>query len=129
MRALNRLTIENLRKNRKRSIVTTFGVALSTALIFAVMTMATSFWNTMREYAIDQYGDFHESFEYVPGDKLSLVEDAYGVESVYYAKEVKLDERYLYLANSTMPLLSELYERIDKVDDADRTSENKYVVF
>jgi putative ABC transport system permease protein len=108
MRALSRLTFENLRKNRKRSIVTTFGVALSAALIFAVIAMATSFWNTMRDYAINRYGDFHESFEYIPGDKLSIVENAFGVESVYYARDIKMDERYLYLEGSTMPLPSEL---------------------
>ena len=129
MRALSRLTFENLRKNRKRSIVTTFGVALSAALIFAVIAMATSFWNTMRDYAINQYGDFHESFEYIPGDKLSIVENAFGVESVYYARDIKMNERYLYLEGCTMPLPSELYERVDTIDDAERTPENSFVVF
>lgn len=129
MRALNRLTIANLRKNRKRSIVTMIGVALSVALIFAVISIATSFWQTMRDYAITEYGDYHESFEFIPGDKLSIVENAAGVESVYYAKEFNFSEEYLYLAGSEMPLPSKIYEPIYSLDDSMRTADQQYVVF
>ena len=104
MRALNKLTIANLKKNRKRSIVTMLGVALSVALVFAVIAIGTSFWNTMRDYAISEYGDFHESFEFIPGDKVSIVENAHGVESAYYAKDVNLTGEYLYLAGTGSPL-------------------------
>lgn len=129
MRALNKLTIANLKKNRKRSIVTMIGVALSVALVFAVIAIGTSFWNTMRNYAISEYGDFHESFEFIPGDKVSIVENAYGVESVYYAKDVSLTGEYLYLAGSGSPLPSKLYEPIKELDDAARTPEQEYIIF
>lgn len=129
MRALNKLTIANLKKNRKRSIVTMLGVALSVALVFAVIAIGTSFWNTMRDYAISEYGNFHESFEFVPGDKVSIVENAHGVESAYYAKGVNLTGEYLYLAGSGSPLPSKLYEPISNLDDAARTSDQEYIVF
>lgn len=129
MRALNRLTIANLRKNRKRTIVTVFGVALSVALVFAVITIGTSFWNTMRDFAIAQFGDFHESFEKIPGDKVSIIENAYGIESIYYAKDVQLNGEYSYLEGSSSPLPSETYTRIDSLDEAARNADQKYIVF
>lgn len=43
MKVLQRLTVENLRKNQRRTIVTVIGVLLSTALILAVVGMVTSF--------------------------------------------------------------------------------------
>ena len=48
MNVLNRLTIKNLKLNRKRTIVTIVGIMLATALLVAVTTIATS----MRESLI-----------------------------------------------------------------------------
>lgn len=42
MNVLNRLTIKNLKLNRKRTIVTIVGIVLATALLVAVTTIATS---------------------------------------------------------------------------------------
>ena len=48
MNVLNRLTIKNLKLNKKRTIVTIVGIMLATALLVAVTTIATS----MRESLI-----------------------------------------------------------------------------
>ena len=42
MQILNRLTIKNLKLNKKRTIVTIIGIILATALLTAVATMAVS---------------------------------------------------------------------------------------
>ena len=61
MSILNRLTIKNLRLNKKRTIVTIIGIILATALLTAVATMAVSLKEsiTLREKKVD--GDFHRS--------------------------------------------------------------------
>ena len=66
MKVLQRLTVENLRKNQRRTIVTVIGVLLSTALILAVVGMVTSFQKMMVNYTIAEYGDFHEMYQEVP---------------------------------------------------------------
>ncbi len=129
MSLVKKLTITNLKKNKKRSIVTMLGVALSGALILAIATMGTSFWRTLIDFNIASYGDFHHSFEHIPGDKLDIVEQAYGVESYFYAKDIELEGKYAYLDNTNTPLPSELYTRIDELSESDRTSDKKYIVF
>ena len=53
MKILNKLSIKNLKLNKKRTISTIIGIILSVALICAVATMATSFRATLIENAIN----------------------------------------------------------------------------
>lgn len=129
MSLINKLTLTNIKLNKKRSIVTMLGVALSGALILAIATMGTSFWRTLIDYNVALYGDFHQSFEHVPGDKVSIVEQAYGVESCYYAEDVKFDDRDSYLENSESPIPASLYTKIDNIPNEERTSHKKFIVF
>ena len=59
MQILNRLTIRNLKLNKRRTIVTIIGIILATALLTAVATMAVSLKEsvTLRSKKVD--GDFH----------------------------------------------------------------------
>ena len=129
MRVLSKLTRENIRKNLKRSIVTMIGVALSSALIFTIIAIPVSYFESIKNYERVEYGDCHESFEYIPGDKVHIVEEAAGVESVYYAEPVKLTLETAYLEGSNQPIPAELYTRIDSLTDAQRTPDQKYIVF
>ncbi len=47
MKVLNEITIKNLKQNKKRTIVTILGIALSVALICAVTTFVSSFQQAM----------------------------------------------------------------------------------
>ena len=53
MNILNKISIRNLKLNKKRTISTIIGIILSTALICAVATMATSFQHTLMQNAIN----------------------------------------------------------------------------
>ena len=59
MKVLTNLNLQNLRQNRARTIMTIIGVALSVALILAVIGIVTSYLHTERVFAINSYGDFH----------------------------------------------------------------------
>jgi len=49
MELLNRLTIKNLKLNKKRTAVTIIGIILSTALITGVATLVSSFRSSLIE--------------------------------------------------------------------------------
>ena len=130
MGVLNKLTYANLRQNRRRSIVTMIGVALSTALIFTVIAIPVSYFFSMKNYQAEFYGDYHEVFENIPGDKLDIVENANGVASYYYSEPVTdFGIEYSYLENSSQPYPSSLYTRIDHIDEANRTSDKHFSVY
>lgn len=86
MSILQKLTLANLRENKRRTIVTIIGVMLSAALILAVVGIVTSFRQMMIDFTVAEDGDFHDMFEEVPADKLKYIEDNIHVSSYYYSK-------------------------------------------
>lgn len=55
MNLLNKLTIKNLKLNRKRSIVTIIGIMLSVALITAVASIYASGIQSLIKYETELY--------------------------------------------------------------------------
>jgi putative ABC transport system permease protein len=129
MRILNKLTIASVKRNKKRSIVTMIGVALSTALIFTVIAIPTSAMNTLKNYQLKTYGDFHYAFENIPGDKLSIVENFPNVESYYYSEPVEFSKDNIFLDGSSAPYPQSMYERIDSLSDEDRVAEKNWTIY
>lgn len=62
MNIFNKVTIQSMKKNRTRTIVTIIGVILSTAMITAIATFAVSLQNYMVNGAIVKYGNWHVEF-------------------------------------------------------------------
>ena len=129
MGVLSKLTRANIKRNKKRSIVTMLGVALSVALLFTVIAIPTSFWETLKQFQISEYGDFHQSFEYIPGDKVSIIENAKGVDRVFYAPQLEYDENHAYLEGSTSLIPADYYVRLDSLSDEQRVKDKEYIVF
>lgn len=59
MNILNELTIKNLKQNKKRTMVTIFGIMLSVALVTAITTFLSSMQGSLIEYAKRNSGDYH----------------------------------------------------------------------
>lgn len=59
MNVLHKVTLQALRKNKLRTVVTIIGVVLSAAMICAVTTFTSSIRNFALEYAIYTDGDWH----------------------------------------------------------------------
>lgn len=59
MNFLNELTIKNLKQNKKRTMVTIFGIMLSVALITAITTFVSSMQDSLIERAKTQSGNYH----------------------------------------------------------------------
>ena len=85
MGVLERLTISNLKKNSRRTLVTILGVTLASALILAVAGMVTSFQKMMINYAKGEIGDYHDMFQEVAIDDLKYITENKHVESYYYS--------------------------------------------
>lgn len=62
MDLLNKLTIKNLKLNKKRTIVTIIGIMLSVALITAVATMYSSAIKSLINFETYHKGNFHIAF-------------------------------------------------------------------
>lgn len=89
MRILEKLTAENLRKNKRRSLVTIVGVVLSSALILAVAGMATSFQAMMVNFAKAESGDYHDMYQEVSSEEIELLEHNQHIESYYFGEPLK----------------------------------------
>ena len=59
MNVFNKVTLQSLKKNKTRTIVTIIGIILSAAMICAVTTFASSFMNYARENTIYTDGNWH----------------------------------------------------------------------
>ena len=63
MKVLNNITTKNLKLNKKRTIVTIIGIALSVALICAVTTFVSSFQSAMVEREKKKNGNYYIYFQ------------------------------------------------------------------
>ena len=59
MNVMTKLTLTQLRQNKKRTRITLIAIALSVAMIVTVMGFIISARDTFRSTIIDTYGDFH----------------------------------------------------------------------
>ena len=83
MNILNKLTIRNLKLNKKRTIVTIIGIILSTALICAVAGMFSSLQATLIASAKENNGNQHITVEDVNSHDLKYFENNRHVETMY----------------------------------------------
>ena len=75
MSILNRLTIKNLRLNKKRTIVTIIGIILSTALMVGIGLLFSSFQDLMIRDTIGYNGKYEANYNDVDLDKLNNIKD------------------------------------------------------
>lgn len=88
MNILNKLTIKNLKLNKKRTIVTIIGIMLSTALICAVAGMVTSFQKTLAEHARQSDGNYHITFNNVPKEETKYITQNKKTASSFISAEI-----------------------------------------
>lgn len=131
MTLLNKLTIKNLKLNRKRTIVTIIGIMLSVALITAVASMYASGIKSLIKYETIIKGDFHTAFYNVPISDVDKfinnrnVEKLNITEGLGYAKidSKNEDKPYAYLKGFTKDALNNLSIRLVKGRLPENTNE------
>lgn len=117
MNILNKLSIKNLKLNKKRTISTIIGIALSVALICAVATMATSFRETLLQGAISKRGYYHIKLSDITENDIKDIKNNRDIKDIKQIQEVgyaelktsqNKDKPYIHLysmENSTFEFL------------------------
>lgn len=131
MTLLNKLTIKNLKLNKKRTIVTIIGIMLSVALITAVASMYASGIKSLIKYETIIKGDFHTAFYNVPTSDIDKfvnnrnIEKLNITEGLGYAKidSKNEDKPYAYLKGFTKAALNNLSVRLVKGRLPENTNE------
>ena len=131
MTLLNKLTIKNLKLNKKRTIVTIIGIMLSVALITAVASMYASGIKSLIKYETIIKGDFHTAFYNVPTSDVDKfvnnrnIEKLNITEGIGYAKidSKNEDKPYAYLKGFTKDALNNLSVRLVKGRLPENTNE------
>lgn len=117
MNILNKLSIKNLKLNKKRTISTIIGIVLSVALICAVATMATSFRETLLQGAISKKGYYHIKLSDITENDIKDIKNNRDIKDIKQIQEVgyaelktsqNKDKPYIHLysmENSTFEFL------------------------
>lgn len=88
MNLLNKLTLKNLKLNKKRTIMTIIGIMLSVALITAVTAMFFSAQSSVIKYETRQKGNYHYSFNDVPESEIKYFKENRNLEMIYLTQNI-----------------------------------------
>lgn len=130
MSILNRLTIKNLRLNKKRTIVTIIGIILSTALMVGIGLLFSSFQDLMIRDTIGYSGKYEANYSDVDLDKLNNIKDKgftyfyekpIGFSKIESSNEYK---PYMYITSVN----KEYFDELKLVDGNFPKNENEVVI-
>ena len=130
MSILNRLTIKNLRLNKKRTIVTIIGIILSTALMVGIGLLFSSFQDLMIRDTIGYSGKYEAKYNDVDLDKLNNIKDKdftyfyekpIGFSKIESSNEYK---PYMYITSVN----KEYFNELKLVDGSFPKNENEVVI-
>ena len=88
MNILKKFTIKSLKLNKKRTIVTIIGIALSVALICAVAGMVYSFRASIIESEIRNDGKYHALFMGAKKESIDIAKNNKKIDSYYYTENI-----------------------------------------
>ena len=134
MDLLNKLTIKNLKLNKKRTIVTIIGIMLSVALITAVASIYSSGLQSLINFETREKGNFHVAYYNVPKSEISTFENNRKIETVNLTQNIgyaKIDSQneykpYVYIKSFTNKSLENL--SIKLVEGRLPQNENEIVI-
>ena len=130
MSILNRLTIKNLRLNKKRTIVTIIGIILSTALMVGIGLLFSSFQDLMIRDTIGYNGKYEANYSDVDLIKLNDIknknftyfyEKPIGFSKIESSNEYK---PYMYITSVN----KEYFNELKLVDGSFPKNENEIVI-
>ncbi len=75
MKVMNRVTLQYLLKNKKRTFVTLIGTIISVAMIMAVATLGFSFMDFLQQYAIAENGSWHVHYKNLTAEQVEALKN------------------------------------------------------
>ena len=129
MNILSKLSIRNLKLNKKRTISTIIGIILSVALICAVASMGISFQATLVENAINETGYYHLKISDVTDENIESLKNNRDIKDVLTISEKgygKLDKPYFKLYSMDKKLFEFL--KFNLIDGRFPTNNNEIII-
>ena len=111
MKILNRLTIKNLKLNKKRSMVTIIGIILATTLITSITTLVSSFRKSMIEYQKVTQGNYHYQYINLQKDDLKKLENNTNIEKTFITQNVGYKIRKCLYFHKTICKYNRIFKR------------------
>ena len=115
MDILKKLTIKNLKLNKKRTIVTIIGIILATALITAITTIISSYQASNLAYSKKHFGNYHLEIFDVPQEDINRIVNIDGVESPFLTQNVGYGSFNYEQKNLSAQLLNFSTEALDNL--------------
>lgn len=105
MNIFKKVTVQTLKQNKTRTLVTIIGVMLSAAMICAVTTFVSSMQNYILQFAVYNYGDWHAAVYDATFSDYTNIENNKQLSSTTYAQRIgyasidskNADKPYIYV--------------------------------
>lgn len=81
MKSYTALTGKYLKGQKKRTLLTIFGIILSVTLLTSIGTIGMSYWDKSIRQTMRDFGDYHVSFNGISGEAVSKVKNNSSVKS------------------------------------------------
>lgn len=88
MNIMNKVTLQSMKKNKTRTIVTIVGIILSVSMVTAVTTIVTSLQNYLYETAVYENGSWHVMFQNISFEKGEEIAQDDGVADTVYTQYI-----------------------------------------
>ncbi|MCJ7841563.1 ABC transporter permease [Lederbergia sp. NSJ-179] len=88
MNIMNKLTIRQLKQNKRRTLVTIIGVIISVAMLTAVATIAVSFMDLVKRQTIADSGEWHVIYHDVNQNQIDAIKKDDNTKKVILSKDL-----------------------------------------
>lgn len=88
MNIVSKLTLRHLKLNKRRTLVTIIGVAISAAMITAVATLGISFIDLMKRQSISNNGEWHVLYKNINKTQLEAINNDKETKAVVISRDV-----------------------------------------
>lgn len=88
MNIVNKLTLRQMMKNKRRTLVTIIGVIISVAMVSAVAILASSFMDILQREAIENNGNWHVQYNDVNEEQMTAIQTDEQTEESFLSRDV-----------------------------------------
>ncbi|WP_400246842.1 ABC transporter permease [Niallia sp. JL1B1071] len=88
MNIMNKLTLRNLKENKRRTLVTIIGVIISVSMLTAVATLGVSFIDLLKRDSIARDGEWHVQFKGVNSEQIEAINKDSKIENVILSNDL-----------------------------------------
>lgn len=85
MNIIHKVTLQTLKKNKRRTVITILGTAVAVAMVTALSVLSASFMGLYRAEAVLAYGNYHMMFSGIDARAMPVLEEYENAENINYS--------------------------------------------